>query len=228
MREFITELTLKMPTLTVFKVGGSLQPNPISSSDPTEASLLESAPDQSPSPQPLKRVEDICSELGDRILIVSGGGPGADIVRHWDRVLKVGEAASHPIAIHAMGLGARLIASCLGNAALTRSLAECQQVWDAGKIAVADPQPMIDELLDQGAPPIPLNWQFTSDSIAAWLAQGMNADRLVFGKSIDLQEARRRSDAIDEAVSSMHGLPDLLWCNMRGGSVFLEPFQLPL
>lgn len=195
---------------TVLKIGGSLFDDP---------NLFD-------------RIGALCEKLGSHVLIISGGGAVADIVRQWDRALQLGEAASHTIAIHAMGLGARLIAHGVRNAVLVSSFDECLSVWQSERIAVADPQPLIDDLWlkhdDHRGREISATWQFTSDSIAAWIGRRIDARRVVFGKSIDLADARRRAAAVDGCLPQMVDLPPLSWCNMRDDSLTISPFELPL
>ena len=192
--------------LTVIKVGGSLHDEP---------RLFE-------------RIESLCEALApDRILIVSGGGAAADAVRAWDRVFGISEIASHSLAIHAMGLGARLLAHGVAGSNLVSSVADSHETWQATRIAIADPQPIIDELSTASGSPLPTTWDCTADAISAWIARRMNAQRLVLCKSISLSEVRTTANAIDKCISEMSNLPELIWCNLRDESPSLLRFELP-
>lgn len=192
--------------LTVIKVGGSLHDEP---------RLFE-------------RIESLCAALSpDRILIVSGGGAAANAVRDWDRVFGISEIASHSLAIHAMGLGARLLAQGVTGSNLVFNIADCHESWQATRIAIADPQPIIDELTAFTESLLPTTWDCTADAISAWIAQRMNAHRLVLCKSISLSDARTTANAIDKCVAAMSNLPELFWCNLRDESPSPVPFELP-
>ncbi len=114
-------------------------------------------------------------------LVIVGGGHLADQIRNCDRRFHLGDDAAHRLAIRAMGVNAHLLAELIG-ARIVSGLNEVTSV--AGEILILDPVRM---LLD-GEPPLPSaalprDWNTTSDSIAAHVAQLSEADELVLLKS---------------------------------------------
>jgi aspartokinase-like uncharacterized kinase len=112
-----------------------------------------------------------------RILVVPGGGPFADTVRHVDRRLGAGEDAAHWMAVLAMDQFAHLIAARIAAAALSENLTEIDAALDGGRLPVLAPYRWM-----RAADPLPHSWDVTSDSIAAWVAGTVGAGRLVLVK----------------------------------------------
>jgi len=111
------------------------------------------------------------------ILVVPGGGPFADTIRDVDRRLGLSDAAAHWMAVLAMDQHAYLIADRLASSALVTEPHEIASAIDARKIAVLAP---FRWLLH--ADPLPHSWDVTSDSIAAWVAGRVGAQRLILVK----------------------------------------------
>jgi 5-(aminomethyl)-3-furanmethanol phosphate kinase len=115
-----------------------------------------------------------------QVLIVPGGGPFADAVRHVDRRLRLGDEAAHWMAVLAMDQNAHLIAAKLARAVLVaeaREIADALGAAHAGRVPVLAPYRWLRE-----ADPLPHSWDVTSDSIAAWVAGRVGARRLVLVK----------------------------------------------
>jgi aspartokinase-like uncharacterized kinase len=110
----------------------------------------------------------VCAALGElsarhRLLIVPGGGEFADTVRDADRRFRLSDAAAHRMAI----LGMEQFGVLLRD--LLPATARDAVVMPAG-LALDD---------------LPESWDVTSDSIAAWVAHDVGADRLVLLKQAD-------------------------------------------
>ncbi len=58
-------------------------------------------------PDRLGRFLDRRREAGQRLVVVTGGGPAADWIRDVDRVFAIGDRAAHDLAIRSMDLTAR-------------------------------------------------------------------------------------------------------------------------
>ena len=103
---------------------------------------------------------DVCAALAGRrsLLVVPGGGRFADAVRDADGRFGLHAHTSHRMAILAME----------------------QYGW-----LLSDLIPGVPVLLPAGLPldELPASWDVTSDSIAAWVAHRVGADRLVLVKS---------------------------------------------
>ena len=110
----------------------------------------------------------LCATLAElcerhRLLIVPGGGEFADVVREADRRFGLTDATAHRMAILAMEQFGLLLRDLLPGTA---------------RDAVVMPAGLALEEL-------PASWEVTSDSIAAWVAGEVGADRLVLVKRID-------------------------------------------
>ena len=117
----------------------------------------------------------IAAEAGS-IVIVPGGGPFADAVRSTQPSMGYDDRAAHDMALMAMAQFGRALQSL--NPAL-RLTSSCSAIWRAledGKVPVWSPEPMAR------AAALPESWELTSDSLAAWLAGALGADRLVLVK----------------------------------------------
>src|SRR5687767_873484 len=111
------------------------------------------------------------------LLIVPGGGPFADAVRHVDRLFKLTDEAAHWMAVLAMDQYAHLLVSRLGAAELVRDLAEIAAAVHSHRVPVLAPSRWLREV-----DPLPHSWDVTSDSIAAWAAGTVGATRLLLIK----------------------------------------------
>jgi probable H4MPT-linked C1 transfer pathway protein len=112
-----------------------------------------------------------------RLLVVPGGGPFADAVRDVDRRLRVSDDAAHWMAVLAMDQYAHLVAARLPGGRLVTEVQEIGVAADAGFVPVLAPSRWLRE-----ADPLPHVWDVTSDSIAAWVAGAVGAQRLVLIK----------------------------------------------
>ena len=112
--------------------------------------------------------------IDSRVLLVPGGGPFADAVRQVDRDLGLSDDAAHWMAVLAMDQYAHLIISRLKGSALVEDVAEIGFALAADRVPVLAPSRWIRD-----ADPLPHIWGVTSDSIAAWIAGRVGAERLV-------------------------------------------------
>jgi dihydroneopterin aldolase len=118
-----------------------------------------------------------------RIVIVPGGGPFADAVRATQAPMGFDDRAAHRMGLLAMEQYGCAIASLHERLSLADSIESiCQNLAD-GKIPVWLPVQMV--LSDTA---IPQSWDVTSDSLAAWLAGKIGAERLVLVKRVQAGE----------------------------------------
>jgi 5-(aminomethyl)-3-furanmethanol phosphate kinase len=126
-----------------------------------------------------------------RVIIVPGGGPFADRVREAQDYWGFDDGPAHHMATLAMEqYGLMLVALCpaLVPAATRDAL---YAVLKRSGVAVWRPYPMLTE-----AGGIAENWSVSSDSLAAWLAQYLNAQYLVLVKSCELPPGQTRSEEL--------------------------------
>jgi len=112
-----------------------------------------------------------------RLLVVPGGGPFADAVRDVDRRFQLADETAHWMAVLAMDQYAHLIADRLAHGVLVADRAAIGAALDAGHVPVLAPFAWL-----RSVDPLPHSWDVTSDSIAAWVAGELGAQRLVLIK----------------------------------------------
>ncbi len=138
---------------------------------------------------------DMLAHLSDgRIVIVPGGGVFADAVREAQQIGGFNDAAAHHAALLAMdqyGLALQALQPEIVTANLDLEIAERSWqhraiVWLPSRMVLADET-------------IPKNWDVTSDSLAAWLADRLGAEELVLVK---------HADVVDPATSLLQHMAD--------------------
>ena len=140
----------------------------------------------------LARVVSVLDQAS-RILVVPGGGPFADAVREVYRRGAVGDDAAHWMAIRAMDQYAELLVSRLARGCLVTSVLEARLAAAAGRTPVLAPSRWLRD-----ADPLPHSWDVTSDSIAAWVAGEVQAERLVL-----LKPPAASGQLVDDAFGAM-------------------------
>jgi aspartokinase-like uncharacterized kinase len=119
----------------------------------------------------------LANQSDGRIVIVPGGGVFADAVRAAQPVGGYDDAAAHRMALLAMEQYALVMKSLQPQLVTASSELEiAERSWQHRAILWM-PSHMV--LADDA---IPMNWDVTSDSLAAWLAGKLGADRLVLIK----------------------------------------------
>jgi aspartokinase-like uncharacterized kinase len=121
----------------------------------------------------------VLGELGERhrLLVVPGGAAFADAVRAADRRFALGAATAHRMAILGMEQFGLLLSDLIPGAAACADLQRAAESA-AGHTAVLLPARLPLDTL-------PASWAVTSDSIAAWVADRLDAGRLVLVKEVD-------------------------------------------
>jgi aspartokinase-like uncharacterized kinase len=115
-------------------------------------------------------------ELGRRhpLLVVPGGAGFADAVREADRRFGLRATTAHRMALLGMEQFGWLLSELIPGARRCTDLAP----EGAGRASVLLPARLTLDAL-------PASWEVTSDSIAAWVAGQVGADRLVLVKDVD-------------------------------------------
>ena len=112
-----------------------------------------------------------------RTLIVPGGGPFADMVRAVDDRFDIGDDAAHWAAILAMDQYANALATLVPG------------------LPILAPYRWL-----RAVDPLPHSWDVTSDSIAAWVAHAVGAERLLLVKPVD-----KGPDLVDRYFGCVRG-----------------------
>ncbi len=124
-----------------------------------------------------------CTALSDLavrhpIVVVPGGGRFADAVRERDAREGLTAQEAHDLAIAAMDRFGEDLTGAIPGAASTADSGEARRIACHGRVAVLRPAALIG-----ARDPLPASWDVTSDAIAAWLARGLGAARLVLVKA---------------------------------------------
>lgn len=117
---------------------------------------------------------------GGRVVIVPGGGPFANQVRRAQDLWGFDNKVAHRMAILAMEQYGLMMTGIRPDLRLATSRLELRQRLREATVPVWLPTAMT---LDN--PEIPESWETTSDSLAAWLAETMEAEMLVLVKPIE-------------------------------------------
>jgi 5-(aminomethyl)-3-furanmethanol phosphate kinase len=145
-----------------------------------------------------------------RVVIVPGGGAFADQVRIAQRDRRFDDSVAHRMALMAMdqmGLMFTALSPALRTATTRMAIAEAHR---RGYVPVWLPTRMAT-----GRKDIPETWEVTSDSLAAWLAGALTADRLVLVKSADPPDG-----PVTAAALCRYGLVDKAFSRFISGRSF--------
>jgi 5-(aminomethyl)-3-furanmethanol phosphate kinase len=122
-----------------------------------------------------------------RVVIVPGGGPFADAVRTAQIQMRFDDKAAHHMAVLAMEQYGRALASFNSALSLADSVDAICRDRTEKRVPVWMPSAMVFAAAD-----IAQTWDVTSDSLAAWLAGKIDADRLLLVKHAKLSHGRVR------------------------------------
>ena len=138
-------------------------------------------------------------------MVVPGGGPFADSVRRFAEAAPLSDDAAHWMAMLGMDQYAHVLAERI----------PAPLVEEAGAIAVAVGQAGVAVLAPyrwmRAADVLPHSWDATSDSVAAFVAGALDAERLVLVKPVDQAPGRRLTDPCFDSVR-----PAGLRCDVAG------------
>jgi dihydroneopterin aldolase len=128
------------------------------------------------------------AQCAGRAVIVPGGGPFADAVRAAQAPMGFDDRVAHRMGLLAMEQYGCAMASLHERLSLADSLDLIHRGLADGKVPVWLPTAMT--LADTA---IPLSWDVTSDSLAAWIAGRIGAERLVLVKHVEVGEKTVRA-----------------------------------
>lgn len=145
-------------SLTVVKIGGSL----------CGSARLD------------RLLDRLAAEEKEPMVLVAGGGPFADAVRQVQAAMPFDDVLAHRLALDAMTHLAEVLATCHPRLKAVGDRAGVRVALQQGRLPIWHPAE-----LRAGHPDIAESWEVTSDSLAAWLATELGADRLILVKSVD-------------------------------------------
>jgi len=143
----------------VLKVGGSLAEYPVS-------------------------LRKLCRRLAffakdHKILVVPGGGKFADLVRDFDKTYGLSSKAAHKTAILAMDQFGLFLSDITPNSYVSYSLGKVKNCR-SGQLPIFLPSRFIFR-----KDPLEHSWDVTSDSIAAYVAGVLQAEKLILVTDVD-------------------------------------------
>jgi aspartokinase-like uncharacterized kinase len=121
---------------------------------------------------------------GGRVVIVPGGGPFADLVRDAQERWRFDEASAHRMALLAMDQYGLMLAGMQPELVVAQAAETMHAALRNARVPVWLPTRMLEQATD-----VEPGWQVTSDSLAAWLATRLSAERLILVKSCALPPA---------------------------------------
>ena len=148
----------------------------------------------------LKGWLDAFAQFGDgKIVIVPGGGVFADAVRDAQAKTGIDDATAHQMALVAMDQYATLMTGLNEDLVMASSVLQIAELCLQNKPIVWKPSEMVLAEKD-----LPMSWNLTSDSLAAWLATKLNAQHLLVVKSVQPSHVGK----VDVRTLSLGGVVD--------------------
>ena len=129
------------------------------------------------------------------VVIVPGGGVFADQVRSTQKIWQYDDQTAHYMAILAMQQMALLFKGLCSDLCVVNKVEAIRPALE--KKAVVVWSPLAIEL-DAGK--IKASWDVTSDTLAAWLAVQLSAERLILVKSAQLPENTTLQQLSEQAI----------------------------
>jgi aspartokinase-like uncharacterized kinase len=151
---------------------------------------------------------DACSAP---LIIVPGGGAFAEAVRVAQKTMGFDDEAAHHMALVAMEQYGIALASLWPRLTCVETPAAIRRALRLGQVPCWCPASMAL------AAPLPKCWDVTSDTLAAWLAGVVRAEKLVLIKSVDVPNAAELGPA--ELVAA--GIVDPLFPHYAAASVYI-------
>lgn len=124
-----------------------------------------------------------------RLVLAPGGGRFADVVREEQKARGFDDREAHARAVKAMEEFAALLCKYTPELVPVQSRAEILDAVANNQVPVWLPSAMV---IDN--PALPASWAVTSDSLALWLAQRLEAEGLMLVKSVAVDELKPLDD----------------------------------
>jgi dihydroneopterin aldolase len=124
---------------------------------------------------------EVLDNYSGPLIVVPGGGGFAEAVRDMQTTMKFDDNAAHHIALVAMEQYGLALASLWPRLEMTETPSAIDRALRTGRVACWAPAAMAL------ASPLPKSWDVTSDTLAAWLAAQVRADRLLLIKSAPIE-----------------------------------------
>ncbi len=116
----------------------------------------------------------------EKITVVPGGGPFADLVRELYREHGLSEETSHKMAVLSMDIYGLLLADLSRNTKVVETIKGVKKAVEDKTLPVLLPSKLVFAL-----DPFQPSWSVTSDSLAAYICWLIGCKRLILVKDID-------------------------------------------
>ena len=116
-----------------------------------------------------------------RVIIVPGGGEFADKVRETQQSLCFDNQTAHRLALLAMFQYGYLLTGLNPSIKIIENIDELLSTKDSQMPMLWLPDVLLNDFSE-----IPASWDYSSDSIALWLATKVNAEQLILIKTLVL------------------------------------------
>ena len=125
---------------------------------------------------------EVLTDLGGgRVIIVPGGGAFADSARRAQTQWQFDDVAGHNMAVLGTGQFDFLLNGLHSELELCANEQDMILTMRRGRVALWMPLGLLRQQADELT-----NWSVTSDSLALWLAQRLNAERVVLVKACEI------------------------------------------
>jgi aspartokinase-like uncharacterized kinase len=130
----------------------------------------------------LKKLCNKLSEIAEKhgITVVPGGGKFADAVRAIDKKYSLSAGAAHRMAILGMDQFGLLLSQIIPNSCTTYSLDAAKRLSKRKAVPIFLPSRLMFK-----KNPLEESWDVTSDSIAAYVASQLEADKVILVTDVD-------------------------------------------
>jgi hypothetical protein len=128
-----------------------------------------------------------------RLIVVPGGGSLADEVRRMHKEYDLADSTAHFMAILAIDQNAFMINQFMKGSRLVFDPSDARRTTKGHQVAILAPFRL---MLNRD--PLPKSWEVTSDSIAAYIAKTVKAEKLILLKDVDgvyTEDPRSTKDA---------------------------------
>lgn len=165
----------------------------------------------------LKEILAIVAGAQRPTVIVPGGGPFADAVRHAQEEFGFSDKAAHRMALLAMHQTGLLMTEIEPRLVAAETLAAMRGAWAARRVAVWMPARLCER--DRR---IPCDWSITSDGLAARLAERLGRVPVVLVKSRLVERgasaaALAREGVVDPVFAEIQARARLEWAVLGPG-----------
>lgn len=141
---------------------------------------------------------DVLEKFTQPLVIVPGGGAFADCVRSMQAAMGFDDETAHRMALVSMEQYGTALAALWPRLVAATTPTALRRALRMGRVPCWHPAAMAI------AAALPKSWDLTSDSLAAWLAGKLKAEKLLLIKSMDCPVAKTAADlAVAGVVDSL-------------------------